>query len=338
MKQIIINWFLSLLPYWNIIKLWLNSLLMFRWLYPFIIILLYLIKKYSDVDFYWLRIVTWEYWSWKTYSNSLENKEYWKQGIFIISNVCNSFVDLLFNSRLDLERIFTFLITYAEITNNQEFIETWFRPISFNIDEVHKYFFSRTFEKNINEENLMVITQLRKRSILWNLITQELAQLDVFFRRLTWWIIKRFYPFLWFLRLYRIYYVSNPEETQLEDETKSKLIKRGFYLAPNFLLFLNKNRRELYKEKWVSKIIVWFEDKLIDYTFTNFLEDIYTKGTEFGDNFWSIYNQFYWDKEFLTDFDDYVIVELKRKQIQKQYDEMMILEKEKKVIKYKFFN
>jgi len=331
MYEIFIN-FIN--PYLNLIIMGFNSIFKFRFLIPPFVLLFYLQNKYSDKDFFGLSITTWEYWSGKTYKNSLENKKYSENWVFIISNISNSYVDIVFNSSFDLERIFTYLITYAEITNNKEFIENWFRPISFNIDEVHKYFFSRTFDKNISEEKLMVITQLRKRSILGNLITQELAQLDIFFRRLTWWIIKRYYEWLGFVRFRKLFYVSNPEETNLEDETKSKLIKRWLYLAPNFLLLLSKNRREMYKEKWVSKIIVGFEDKLNDLTFTDFLQKIYNPETEQGQKFWNIYYKYYKEKEFLKDFNNLKNIEKRKEEIKEKYEEMQLKKKENAIKKF----
>jgi hypothetical protein len=223
---------------------------------------------------------------------------------------------------------------YAEITNNKEFIQSWFRPISFNIDEAHNYFFSRSFEKNINVDNLMVSTQVRKRQILISFLTQELAQLDVFFRRLAWWKIKKYYSWLWFIRFWKLFYVPNPENTNLEDETEAQIKKRWVYLAPHFLTFLSKQRRDMIPEKWVSKIIVWYTDLLNDVSFTDFLLMVYPIETENWKKFWNIYKKQYWDTEFLQEFQDEIFIRQEKKAIASRLEEIKLEQNKQKIKKF----
>jgi len=298
----------------------------------------YLVVKYTDKDIYGLKIITWMFWDWKTYNNSLKTKKFSQKWFFVISNVRNSFTNLVFDSVLDLERIFAYFMEYARITNNQEFIENWFRPVVFNIDEAHNYFFSRLFSENINKDNLMISTQVRKRNILATFITQELAQLDVFFRRLTWGLVMRYYKGLWFLRFWRLYYVPNPETTNLQSEEEGvEIIKRGIYLAPNFLPF-SKIRKELLPEKFVSKIIVWYEDLLNNYSFIDFLNDLYPLETEYWKNFWKIYKIKYWNTQFKTDFENKEFIVKEKKRIKERLEEIKFETDKQKIKKFDFIN
>jgi type IV secretory pathway VirB4 component len=85
-----------------------------------------------------------------------------------------------------LKKVFNVLVEYSQTTNNKDRLNDYktFRPIIFILDEAHLYFFSRWFSKNFDKEQLIILTQVRKRKISMYLITQELAQLDSTFRRL----------------------------------------------------------------------------------------------------------------------------------------------------------
>jgi hypothetical protein len=312
-----------------------NNLLAYWFMFPFIGLFLYLVFKYTDRSIFWVRIICGAFGDWKTYNNSLKTKDYADKWFFIISNIRNSFTNLKFDSVLDLERIYAYIMEYARITNNKEFIENWFRPIVFNIDEAHNYFFSRSFEKNLNKDNLMVTTQCRKRSILNHFITQELAQLDVFFRRLCGGDVMRYYAWLWFVRFWRQYYVPNPETTNLNSEEEwVEIKKRWIYLAPNFLTFLSKNRRFLLPEKYISKIIVWYEDLLLNYSFMDFLKDLYPIDTKNGRNFWEIYKIKEWNKQIKTFFEDDVFIRKERDNIKLKLDEMNLYKQKKMIEKF----
>jgi len=307
-------WDLIAQLFW-LIKLAYGVFIRFWPLLPFIILFFRLVRKYSDSDPYGLEIITWEFGGWKSYNLWLDTLAYSQNGFFVISNNPNSFVDLYFDHRSDLEKIFNFLLKYVEITNHQSFIEYGFRPIVFNVDEAHKYFFSRDFKKNMNEENMTILTQIRKRSILSWFITQELAQLDVFFRRLTNGNIKRYYSGLWFIRFWRNRYVPNPETTSLNEESgEASITSKWLYLAPNFLSFLSKNRRHLLPEKWVSKFVVWFVKRLDNLTFKDFIFKLYPLETDFWADFWDIFSQIYnfetfnltWIVEYNENYIDYL--------------------------------
>lgn len=318
--------------YWVILQL-----IPFWWIFIIILFFLYLIKKYSDNDIFWLRIETWDFWGWKTYNNTIETKKFSNKWLFTISNIRNDFIDLKFDSKLDLERIFSYLMEYSRITNNKQFINNWFRPIVFNIDEAHNYFFSRWFQDNIDSNNIMVLTQVRKRNILATFITQELAQLDIFLRRLTTWIVKRYYQGLWFIRFYKIFYLPNPETTNLNEDSDEwvRLIKKGIYFAPTFLLYFSKLRKEMLNEKYVSKIIVWYTDLLNDLSFMDFLLKLYPINTTFWKDFWVIYKNIYWDKQFHTDFQNDEFVKSERKELDKLWREIQYNKKKDSISKYK---
>ena len=278
------------------LETWLLILFSFWWVFPIVLLFFYFRKKYTDDDIFWINLITWEFWSWKSYNLALNSYDYNKSWLFIIWNNPNSFVNIFYNSLSDLEKVFNFILLYTKLTNQKEFLNFKFRPIVFNIDEAHNYFFSRSFKANITKEKLLVLTQLRKRSILVNFITQELWQLDIFIRRLT-PIVIRYYSFIWFLRRWKMFYLPNPEDINLNDETKVEKIKSWFYLAPSFLLFLSKKRRNMLNEKWVSKFVVWFDDKISNLDFEWFLLEIYPLNTSFWQDFWRIYKKVYWDKD-----------------------------------------
>lgn len=316
-----------------------DNILPWWWVWVLFVIFLWLISKYTDKDFFGLQIVTWAFWSWKTYNNSLETKNFSEEWLFIISNIRNSFTNLKFDSSLDLERVFSYIMKYAEITNKESFIKLWFRPIVFNIDECHNYFFSRNFWENMNGDNVMVLTQLRKRNILANFITQELAQLDIFIRRLSQWMVKRYYAGLWFIRFWRLYYVPSPDTTNLESEEEwVQVVKKWMYFAPTFLLFLSKKRRNLLKEKHISKIIVWYEHLLKEYKFTDFLIDLYPLESDFWKEFWKVYKKEYWEKEFKTQFENIAWLKEEEKRIKTRMYEIKVMDMIKKIKKFDLKN
>jgi len=83
-----------------------------------------------------------------------------------------------------LNTILLRLKKYIQETNIETFFKTatWL-PIRVVVDEAHLYYFSRDFKK-FDFDTLLILTQCRKRKVSIDFITQELAQIDVFIRRL----------------------------------------------------------------------------------------------------------------------------------------------------------
>ena len=234
---------------------------------------------------YWVKIILWEFWSWKTYNVYYEAylRKLSKENPYIIANVPYYFVDLCYSSVDDLIKIFKVLVDYSDITNKKEILQDydWFRPIIFILDEAHLYFFSRWFSKNFNKEQLIVLSQVRKRKISMYLITQELAQLDSTFRRLV-PAVRKYYYWFGFWRWYVDYYLKK-DDTDIKNEEISDKVGWwpvfGSYLAPKikyfFLKILNSKKLAFFRDYWTSYYITWFEKKINVLTLNSFLNDLY---------------------------------------------------------------
>ena len=237
---------------------------------------------------YWVKIVTWEFGSWKTYNVFYEAylRKLSKENPFIIANIPYSFVDLVYTWIEDLKKIFQILVEYSKTTNTKEILnEYWkFRPIIFILDEAHLYFFSRWFAKNFDKEQLIILTQVRKRKISMYLITQELAQLDSTFRRLV-PAVRKYYKGFGFWRWYVDYYFKK-DDTDMKDPMIAEKVWWGpifgAYLAPNIKAWLtrilNLRTKSYFDEFWTSYFITGFWKILpLNYNLDSFLKDLYKK-------------------------------------------------------------
>jgi len=235
---------------------------------------------------YWVKIVLWEFGSWKTYNVYYEAymRKISKENPFIIANVPYSFVDLVYTWIEDLKSIFKILVEYSKDTNNQKDLENywWFRPIIFILDEAHLYFFSRWFAKNFDKEQLIVLTQVRKRKISMYLITQDLWQLDSTFRRLV-PSVRKYYKWFWWWRWYIDYYLKKDEIDVKDENIAEKVwwwIVRGAFLAPwlkaKIVKLFKTKSLNYFKDYWTSFFITWFWKSLpLWYNVEQFKKDLY---------------------------------------------------------------
>lgn len=237
---------------------------------------------------YWIRIITWEFWAWKTYNvfyEAMKNKYY--NNALIISNIPYSFTDLFFSSSKDMINIFNLIVQYIDITNNEQCLRQYhnFKPVHIIIDEWHLYFYSRRFSKNFDSDQLVVNSQCRKRKIKIDFITQELAQLDSTFRRLVPYI-RKYYRWLWFWRWYKDFYLKK-DETDLKNEEIADVIWWGpifgWFFHPNFKkylikLFWKNQEKIFFNDFWTSYYVTWFQGNNINvYNINDFINLLYTK-------------------------------------------------------------
>jgi len=270
----------------TLISLYDKVVLPFWQLYLIVFIMAYFSSWTKKTWNFGINIILGMFGAWKTYSifmQWLALKLKWDS--FVISNAPFYFTDLLFNSTEDLNMVFEYLVKYMSDTNNKEMIQTGkFRNIVFIIDEGHLYFFSRMFQKNFMKNNLIVITQCRKRNILINFVTQELAQLDSTFRKLVPYV-RKYYNWLLGFSFYRDYYLKK-DDTDIKNEDTADIVGRGWFLRPwsriwNIRSKFTKIYKEYFSETWVSKYIVWLQknedssDILGGYTYEKFISDLY---------------------------------------------------------------
>ena len=235
---------------------------------------------------YWVKIITWEFWAGKTYNVFYEayKRKLSKENPFIISNIPYSWVDLVYTWIEDLQKVFKVLVEYAQNTNDKDTLnEYWkFRPIIFILDEAHLYFFSRWFSKNFNKEQLIILTQVRKRKISMYLITQELAQLDSTFRRLV-PAVRKYYKGLGWYRRWTDYYFKK-DDTDVKDENIADKTW-GWFLAGGFLApaikatlakWFNLKTKDFFDDYWTSYFITWFWKNIDDeFDLEKFMDLVY---------------------------------------------------------------
>lgn len=230
---------------------------------------------------YWLRLVTGVFWSWKT-KNLFQEAFFWKQknpDWLLIANIPYSFVDIHFNSKTDLNLILSHILAYIEATNNiEDMKEAIFPPIKVLIDEVHCYYFARDF-KAFDKDVMTIITQCRKRRITIDFISQELAQLDVFIRRLTPLVLCYEKALFGFKRAV-LYYARANEWTDLWSDTQFEEMDKNLVRPDKIVLRFNKDLQKYYDEKYLTYYVVWFTDILHWFTFEDFKKkqlDLYEK-------------------------------------------------------------
>lgn len=184
---------------------------------------------------FWLSIVWWAFGAWKT-KNVFLDSFLWKQKYpywLLLANVPYDFVDVYFEDKENLNTIFDWLKRYIEETNTEKYLRNWKRlPIRVVLDEAHLYFFSREFKKFATED-LLILTQCRKRNIQIFFITQELAQIDILIRRLVPYVYRYQKLILWFRRQV-LYYFKTSETSDIWDEINVELIEKEI-LRPNWL-------------------------------------------------------------------------------------------------------
>ena len=213
-------------------------------------------------EWYWLRLITWEFGSWKT-KNVFQSAFLWKKmnpHWILISNLNYDFVDFHFNSKRDFDFILRDIVQYIRDTNNEEDLKKSinFPPVKIIVDEAHLYLFARDF-KWFTKDILLVLTQCRKRDISVDFITQELWQIDVFIRRLCPYI-EYFEKMPLWLTKQSILYSLDVEGTSMKNEEMFDEIESSFLLPFSRWPIFDKRVKDYYAQKYLTKFVIWWSD------------------------------------------------------------------------------
>lgn len=227
----------------------------------------------SQFKDYWLKIVTGDFGAWKTkniFQDAFNRKQKYPDWL-LIANIPYDFVDLYFSTKEDLDKILEFISHYIAVTNTiDRFKKIDFPFIRIIIDEAHLYFFSRDF-KSLNKTALQIITQCRKRFIQVDFVTQELAQLDVFMRRLMPYVMnyeKRLFGF----QRATMYYFKVAEVSDIWDELKVEALETEYLRPDKIQKYFNKKLQHYFDQKYLTYHVIWVNEELKYYTFPMFLE------------------------------------------------------------------
>lgn len=209
---------------------------------------------------YWVKLVVWEFGAWKTlatiaYSWRMK-KKYWDD-LILISNIPLDFVDFIYSSCDDIRFIFQLLIEYINKTNSPDFLPPKKR-ILFIIDEIHLYFPSASWWSFVKfaKEDLIVLTQCRKRNIEIIAITQELWQVSKRFRVLSPYV-RKYYRGFGFYRWYKDFYLKTLDSSDLLNPEVADVVWWWFFFGWWFpFLHFSKS------PKWVSYFVLGSENLL----------------------------------------------------------------------------
>ena len=135
---------------------------------------------------YWATMITWDFWSWKTfwlwaelYQQKKENPD-----ICLIANIPWSITDIYYNSMSDFSKIVDYLYQfYAETNNDLKNYDNKWRDIIIVMDEAQRYFPARWFKENkeLWEKLTIILTQCRKRYTKFRFATQRCKMVDLVF-------------------------------------------------------------------------------------------------------------------------------------------------------------
>lgn len=244
------------------------------------------IRSYDDWTFwqwYWLRLITGAFWTWKTknvfqsaYIRKKDNPDW-----ILISNLDYDFVDVYFNSKKDFDFIMKDIVQYIYDTNKSEDLKKSidFPPIKIIVDEAHLYLFAREF-KSFTKDLLLVLTQCRKRDISIDFITQELWQIDVFIRRLCPYIEYFESSYLWTTKQ-SIFYCLDSDTTSMRNEESFEEVESTYLLPFSWVPYIKPSIKWYYEQKYLTKKVIWnwdfyssteSEDEKISYKYKEFKE------------------------------------------------------------------
>lgn len=247
---------------------------------------------------YGLSIITWNFWSWKTFWLWVELYKLKEENpdVCIISNVPRSIADIYYNSIQDFQMVLEHLYIFFEETNGIiDSYDKTRKDIVLVMDESQIYFPARSYadkkQKELREKLTIILTQCRKRYTRIRCAVQRTKMLDINFRRLADNI--RFYfkdSFLW-IRLARLYIFEcwwaiddltwndtelfSSEEKLLERDINNWALTSHQTDILDSLLVLRHPKRNLRHEKNITKHISWLVKNVYKLTYNQFKEKLY---------------------------------------------------------------
>lgn len=184
---------------------------------------------------YWLEIILWEFWAWKSFYTHRSITKFYNRNTIKIWNYSSPDFDLQYRSIDDLIKILKAIYNFKKDPNNLHI------HIEIICDEWAIYFWNREF-KNFPKELLSFMVQLRKLNVSMKIIAQDLKMLDVNFRRLC-YNVRKYYKLIHFIRMYKDYELLS-EDANLNDPMNTIMSKPHLKFWPYLttLIFWLKNK------------------------------------------------------------------------------------------------
>ena len=246
---------------------------------------------------YWLTMITWDFWSWKTfwlwaeiYSQKMENPD-----ICLISNVPREITDIYYNSVEDFKKVINYLYRfYAETNTDTKKYDKHRKDIVLVMDEAQIYFPARWFadkdKKELWDKLIIVLTQCRKRYTKFRFATQRTKMVDLNFRRLAdyIWYFSIMENILFKVSKLNVYQcggwisdllwedgVTWENEDQLEESNVYSWFWKHNTTLMDSMLKIRHPFWWLWQEKHVTKHICWLFWDYFDLTYEEFKKKMY---------------------------------------------------------------
>ncbi|MEI6774983.1 MAG: hypothetical protein WCL18_09820 [bacterium] len=154
-----------------------------------------------------------------------------------------------------MDKIIEYISSYiADSNTSDRFKAKDFPLIRIIIDEAHLYFFSRDF-KALNKTALLILTQCRKRFIQVDFVTQELAQLDVFMRRLMPYVMN-YEKWLFGFQRATMYYFKVAEVSDIGDELKVEQLETEYIRPDRVQTRFNKELEHYFAQRYLTYYVI----------------------------------------------------------------------------------
>lgn len=246
---------------------------------------------------YWLTMITWDFWSWKTfwlwaelYQQKKQNKD-----ICLIANLPRAITDIYYNSVEDFKKVIDYLYRfYAETNSDTKEYDKHRKDIILVMDEAQIYFPARWFadkdKKELWEKLIIVLTQCRKRYTKFRFATQRTKMVDLNFRRLA--------DYIWFfsiventlfkmskINIYQCWgwvsdllwedWVTRETEEQLEESNVYHWFWKHNTTLLDSILQIKNPRWDLWDEKHITKHICGLFWDYFDLTYEQFKKQLF---------------------------------------------------------------